>query len=131
MTKEDHKDYSKDEYEKKKEYMDDKEDNKKVYTKEKLKTTKKPNIDAKLAERADKMVANLVARLEKKHGDDTEKKSERLSTIIEKLETLNSKIKSEQTKALITYITEGLREALNELGASDDIEEIFDILEED
>jgi hypothetical protein len=125
MTKKDHKDYSKEEY------MNNKEDNKKVYTKEKLKTTKKPNIDAKLAVRADKMVANLVTRLEKKHGDDTEKKSERLTTIIEKLDTINTKIKSENTKALVTYITEGLREVLNEMGAIDDIEEIFDILEED
>jgi hypothetical protein len=131
MTQEDHKEYSKEKYEYKKEYTKEKVEDKKVYTKEKLKTTKKPNLDTKLAERADKMVDNLVARLEKKHGDDTEKQADRLETIINKLETLNSKIKSENTKALVTYITEGLKEALNELGASDDIEEIFDILEEE
>jgi hypothetical protein len=127
MTKEDHKEYSEDKYE----YKKEKSEVKKVYTKEKLQSVKKPNIDSKLAERADKMVNNLVARLEKKHEGDTEKQAERLESIIKKLETLNAKIKSEQTKALITYITEGLKEALNELGASDDIEDIFDILEED
>jgi hypothetical protein len=88
---------------------------KKVYTKEKLQSVKKHNLNSKLAARADKMVDNLVARLDKKHGDDTDKKAERLETIIKKLETLNAKIKSEQTKALITYISEGLKEALNEM----------------
>jgi exonuclease VII large subunit len=140
MTKEDHKEYTynkykdKEEYSDKKEYMEDKYEkmeHKKVYTKEKLQSVKKPNIDENLAKRADKMVDNLVARLDKKHGSDTEKKVERLEMIIEKLETLNAKIKSDKTKALVTYITEGLKEALDEMGASDDIEEIFNILEEE
>lgn len=118
----------------KKEYRKEKEEKteyKKVYTKEKLQSVKKTNLDSKLVARADKMVDNLVARLEKQHGDDTDKKGERLETIIKKLENLNAKIKSEQTKALVTYIIEDLREALNELSASDEIEKIFNILEED
>lgn len=134
MIKEEKKEYTSDKYEKKEVPMKEKEEKtemKKVYTKEKLQSVKKPNLDAKLAVRADKMVSNLVERLEKKHSDDTEKQAERLETIIKKLETLNTKIKSEQTKALVTYITEGLKEALNELSASDDIEEIFNILEEE
>lgn len=134
MTKEDHKEYTQEKYSEKKEYMKEKEEKteyKKVYTKAKLQSVKKTKLDSKLATRADKMVDNLVARLEKKHGDDTNKKTERLETIITKLETLNAKIKSEQTKALITYISEGLKEALNEMWASDDIEEIFNILEEE
>lgn len=127
------KEYNSD-YEKKKEYMKEKyekTEHKKVYSKEKLQSVKKPKLDSKLAGRADKMVDNLVARLEKKHGSDTAKKAERLETIIKKLETLNEKISAEQTRALITYIIEGLKEALNEMWASDDIEEIFNILEEE
>lgn len=131
MTQEDHKEYSADKYKKKEVYTKEKIEAKKVYTKEKLQSVKKPNLDAKLAKRADKMVDNLVTRLEKKHVDDTKKQAERLKTIIQKLETLNTKIKSEQTKALVTYITEGLKEALNELNTSDEIEEIFNILEEE
>ena len=116
---------------KKEKYQESKDDNKKVYTKEKLQSVKKPKLDAKLALRADTMVKKLVERLEKKHADDTEKQAERLHSVINKLETLNTKIKSENTKALVTYIIEGIKEAVNELSTSEEIEEIFNILEEE
>ncbi|MCP4524227.1 MAG: hypothetical protein GY828_08465 [Candidatus Gracilibacteria bacterium] len=117
-------------YEKKEHYKEKKEYIKKDYTKKVVQYKKKAHLDSKLQKRADTLVKKLVDRLEKKYGTDTESKTERLNTIISKLETLEAKTKSEKTKALVSYILEALKVAVADMTEIDDVENIFDLLEE-
>jgi predicted RND superfamily exporter protein len=90
----------------------------------------KEKLDSRLQVRADQIVAKLIKRLEDKHGTDNEAKVKKLTDLTTKLNKINDRIKSEKTKALVTYLVEALEKKKAEYGTSDDIEEIFNILEE-
>jgi hypothetical protein len=112
----------------KKEYNhEEKTYNKTEYIKKEVNKTEK--LDAKLQARADVIVANLIKRLDDKYGTDNEAKVKRLSDLSTKLDKINDSIKSEKTKALVSYLVEALNKKKAEYGTSDDIEDIFNLLE--
>jgi hypothetical protein len=121
-------DYIKKEYVKKqvkKEYV--KKQVKKEYVKKQVKKTEK--LESRLQERADLIITQLIKKLDNKYGTDNESKSQKLSDLSTKLNKINDSITSEKTKALITYLIEALDKKKAEYGTSDDIEEIFNMLE--
>jgi hypothetical protein len=89
----------------------------------------KEKLDSRLQARADLIITQLINRLDKKYGTDNEAKANKLSNLSTKLNKINDRIKSEKTKALVTYLIEALEEKKAEYGTSDDIEEIFNMLE--
>lgn len=117
----------------KKEYTNEEKEYKKIeYTKKeyvKKQAYKAKKLDSRLQARADQIVAKLIKRLEDKHGTDNEAKVKKLSDLTTKLNKINDRIKSEKTKALVTYLVEALEKKKAEYGTSDDIEEIFNLLE--
>ena len=87
-------------------------------------------LDEKIQKRADKVVDAFIKKLEAKYKTDTSKKVARLENIVEKLAKMESKITSEKSKLLVSYLKEKLEIKKNEYLKKDDIEDIFKLLEE-
>lgn len=104
-----------------------------VSLKEKLKDAtdkqKLKYITRDLQKRADKVIDNIYDSVKNKDISD-EEKIQYLEKIIEKLERVQEKSKSNKTLELVAYLIEKLEEKIELIEQKDDIESIFDILEE-
>jgi arginyl-tRNA synthetase len=86
-------------------------------------------MDRNLQKRADKAVEKIYNQLKEKNISD-EQKVEYIEKIITKLEKVEDRTKSDRVKELVGYFIEKFEEKIDLIQQKDDIESIFDILEE-
>ena len=80
-------------------------------------------------QKKDKAVEKIYSKVKNKNISD-EQKVEYIEKIISKLEKVEEKTKSEKVKELILYFVEKFEEKIEVIEQKDDIESIFNILEE-
>jgi hypothetical protein len=84
-------------------------------------------IDRVMKKRADNVINTLVTNLDKQKIA-SEKKIEKLNTLISKLEELENKLKTPQALTLVKYLKEQLELKKSMFEQVDDIEAIFNVL---